>query len=301
MALPLRIDGATVKTLKANGLSFTAYEMGQGPLVLLLHGFPDTPHTFHLMMPALAKAGYRAVAITTRGYEPSSQPADGDYGLAALADDMVGWIDALGERTAHVVGHDWGANIAFAGASKAPERVRSLTVLAVPHAAGFATVGLKSWEQLRRSWYIFFFQWRGVADYVVERNDWAFLKMLWRRWSLGWNVPSANIDAMTAVFAQPGVKAGALGYYRAAFDRKAPRYAEGGALFAKPIEVPTLGLTGERDRCISADIFEASMLPALFAKGVGVKRIAEAGHFLHLEQPADVNAALIEFLAKHRN
>lgn len=301
MSFQLNIDGATVRQLVCGELTFTAYEIGQGPLAILIHGFPDTPHTFRFMMPALAKAGYRAVAVTSRGFEPSSQPKNNDYGLAALSEDVPAWITALGETSAHVVGHDWGANVALAGALRAPERIRSLTLLSVPHAAGFGAVGLKSFAQLRRSWYIFFFQWRGVADRVIERNDWAFLKMLWRRWSLGWDVPDADIAAMKSVFAQPGVKTAALAYYRAALDTKAPRYNEGVALLGAPVQVPTLGLTGERDRCISADIFEASMLPTLFAKGVSVKRIAGAGHFLHLERPADVNAALVGFLAKHRH
>lgn len=297
--MALEIQGASLRRLQAGEMTFTAYEMGQGPLVLLIHGFPDTPFTFRHALPALVSAGFRSVAITSRGYEPSSQPKNGDYGLAALSEDVPSWIDALGEASAHVVGHDWGANVALAGTLRAPERVKSLTLMSVPHAAGFGAVGLKSAEQLRRSWYIFFFQLRGLADYVVERNDWSFLKMLWRRWSLGWTPSKDDLDAMRQTFSQPGVKAAALEYYRAALNTKAARYAEGVELLGKPVQVPVLGLTGERDRCISADIFEKSMLPALFANSVEVRRISGAGHFLHLEKPDAVNAALIDFLKRH--
>jgi pimeloyl-ACP methyl ester carboxylesterase len=300
MAAPFYIDGATTRKLTYGQLTFTTYEMGQGPLVLLIHGFPDTPFTFRHMMPVLAKAGYRAVAVTSRGFEPSSQPKDNDYGFAALSDDVPCWIAALGETTAHVVGHDWGANVALAGTLRAPDRIKTLTLMSVPHLAGFGSVGLKSVEQMRRSWYVFFFQWRGVADYVVQCNEWAFLKMLWRRWSLGWSVPTQDLAAMVSVFSQPGVKAAALEYYRAALKTKAPRYDEGVALLSKPVQVPTLGLTGERDRCISADIFEKSMLPELFAKGVQTKRVSGAGHFLHLEKPDETHASLLEFLGRHR-
>lgn len=296
--MPISIDGAAERKLACGDLTFTAYEMGLGPLVLLIHGFPDTPYTFRHMLPVLAKAGYRAVAVTSRGFEPSSQPKDSDYGLAALSEDVPAWIAALGETNAHVIGHDWGANVALAGTLRAPDRVKTLTLMSVPHAAGFGAVGLKSFEQLRRSWYIFFFQWRGLADYVVQRNDWAFLKMLWRRWSLGWDVPADDLEAMTSVFSQPGVKAAALEYYRAALKTKAPRYSEGVALLGQPVQVPTLGLTGEIDRCISADIFEKSMLPPLFAKSVDVKRIPSAGHFLHLENPDAVHAAIVDFLQR---
>ena len=299
MSTTLNIEGATVRTLACGDLAFTAYEMGQGPLVLLVHGFPDTPHTFRFMLPALAKAGYRAVAVTSRGYEPSSQPADGDYGIAALSEDVPAWIEALGEKRAHVVGHDWGANVALAGVLRSPARIRSLSLLSVPHMVGFGSVGMKSLGQMRRSWYVFFFQWRGVSDAAIERNDWAFLKARWRAWSPGWELPQADIDAMKSVMSKPGVKAAALQYYRAAFDAKAPRYQEAVALLGQPVQVPTLGLVGERDGCISADIFEKSMLPALFAKSVEVRRIPQAGHFLQLEQPAAVNAALVEFLARH--
>ena len=299
--MPLKIDGATVKSLKAGELSFTAYEMGQGPLVLCLHGFPDTPYTFRHLLPELAKAGFRAVAVTMRGYEPSSQPRDNDYGAAALTDDVVAWMDALGERQAHLIGHDWGASIVYAVAALAPDRVRTLTTLAVPHPAGFATVGLKDWGQLRRSWYMFFFQWRGVSDRRIERNDWRFLENRWRDWSPGWHASSGDMNALKAIFREPGVKGAALGYYRAAFDQKAPRYAEGAALFAKPIAAPTLGLCGARDGCISADVFERSMLPAMFTGPVTVKRIADAGHFLQLERPGEVNREILSFLAQHRD
>lgn len=297
--MALKIDGVAIKQLKAGDLTFTAYEMGQGPLALCLHGFPDTPYTFRHLLPALAKEGFRAVAVTMRGYEPSSQPKDGDYGAAALTGDVVSWMDALGERKAHVIGHDWGASIAYSAAALAPDRVRTITTIAVPHPAGFATIGLKNWGQLRRSWYMFFFQWRGVSDRRVERRDWAFLENRWRDWSPGWIPSPGDIDAMKSTFRERGVKAAALGYYRAAFDQKAPRYAEGAALFAKPISAPTLGLCGERDGCISADVFEKAMLPAMFTGEVSVKRISGAGHFLHLERSHEVNGEIVAFLKRH--
>ena len=95
MSALAEIDGATRRTLQCGPLSFTAYEMGTGPTVLCLHGFPDTPRTYRHMLPALAQAGYRGVAVTMRGYEPSSVPADDDYGAMALAEDVFSWMDAL--------------------------------------------------------------------------------------------------------------------------------------------------------------------------------------------------------------
>jgi pimeloyl-ACP methyl ester carboxylesterase len=248
------------------------------------------------MLPALAQAGYRGIAVAMRGYEPSSVPADGDYGAMALAEDVFAWMDALKIERAHLVGHDWGASVVCAAAGLNPARVASLSMLSVPHPGLFAAVGLRDFGQVRRSWYMFFFQMRGLADWALARNDWAFVKMLYRHWSPGWTPDPSDLRAVLDCFARPGVAAAALQYYRTAFNTKAPRQAEGAALFAKPVMVPTLGLCGETDGCISADIFARCMEPSLFPSGLTVKRIAGAGHFLQLEKPVEVNAAVIDFL-----
>jgi pimeloyl-ACP methyl ester carboxylesterase len=143
---------------------------------------------------------------------------------------------------------------------------------------------------------MFFFQMRGLADWALARNDWAFVKMLYRHWSPGWTPDPSDLRAVLDSFECPGVAAAALQYYRTAFNTKAPRQAEGAALFAKTVTAPTLGLCGETDGCISADIFERCMVPSLFPGGLTVKRIAGAGHFLQLEKPDAVNAAVIDFL-----
>jgi pimeloyl-ACP methyl ester carboxylesterase len=294
------IEGAVARTLAVGALSFTAYEMGEGPVVLCLHGFPDTPRTWRRLLPELARNGWRAVAVTARGYEPSSQPADGDYGVAALSDDVCGWMDALGAEKAHVVGHDWGASIAYAASARSPERVLSLTTLAVPHPAGFAAALANDLGQLKRSWYVFLFQVLGLSDLLVEANDWAFIEMLWRDWSPGWAFDLDDMAAVKQTLAKPGVKTAALGYYRAAFDAAAPRREEAQRLATLPIEVPTLGLAGASDGCISAEVFQAAMPAALFPAGLRTDVIAGAGHFLQLERPALVNEAIQSWLMARR-
>lgn len=134
--------GVILADLKlANGaLSFSAHGLGlddnaRGPVVLCLHGFPDNARSFRFQLPALAAAGYRAVAPTLRGYEPSSQPADGDYSLEALGRDVLAWVDGLAEKKVHLIGHDWGAAVAYVAGALAPERFHSLTTIAVPPAA----------------------------------------------------------------------------------------------------------------------------------------------------------------------
>ncbi len=300
MSGPSLIPEATRRRLEVGDLGFTAYEMGEGPLVLCLHGFPDTPRTWRHLLPAMAQQGWRAVAVTSRGYEPSSQPETGDYGLAALSQDVVGWMDALGEDQAHLVGHDWGASLAYAAAARAPERVKSLTTLAVPHPAGFAAALATDLGQVKRSWYVFLFQLAGLSDFLVEANDWAFIEMLWRDWSPGWGFDPTDLAAVKQTLSQPGVKAAALGYYRAAFNEATPGRDEAQRLASLPLSAPTLGMAGETDGCISAEVFQASMPPALFTGGVEVQTIVGAGHFLQLEQPAAVNAVISAWLGRQR-
>ena len=290
------IDGAHRLTLKAGALAFTAYELGQGPLVLCLHGFPDTPATWGRLLPDLAAAGYRAVAVTSRGYEPSSQPADGDYSLAALSQDVIDWIDALGADRAHLIGHDWGSSISHIAAARAPERIDSLAALAVPHPGGFGAVVAGDFEQLARSWYIFFFQMRGFADLVLEANNWALLEALWRRWSPGWAPPADVVGQLRTTFGRPGVKDAALAYYRTSFDAAHLRGPETADLSARPLTVPTLGLYGANDGCIGPDVFEGAMPPALFAAGRVLERWPDAGHFLHLEHPERTAERLVHWL-----
>lgn len=285
-------------TLSNGLLRFTASAMGTGPLVILIHGFPDTRDTFKDQLPALAEAGFRAVAVSLRGYETSSQPADGDYRVTSLAADVIAWIDALGERTAYLVGHDWGATIAFAAAALAPDRIASLAVLAVPHPARFAESYLAVPAQQARSAYIMEFM-SPDADAMIVADDCAYLEKLWRKWSPGWTFLEGDIAPMRRALQQPGVATAALSYYRQALDVVSDAGKASQALLAGPFAVPTLGLTGEDDGCISADVFESSMRDADFPGSVRVERISGAGHFLHREATDHVNSQLICWMRRH--
>lgn len=275
-------------------LTFSAQAMGDGPIVLCLHGFPDNAGSFRHQLPALAEAGYRAISLTLRGYEPDAIPADGDYTMETIATDILAVIESLDTGPVHLIGHDWGAAVAYVAASAAPERFKSLTVMAVPHAGRFAREGLRIPKQLRLSWYMGFFNIPWLSDWVVQRQDYAFIRKLWRDWSPGWQPEPGVLDSVIQTLSQPGVRSAALGYYRAALSIKALLVSAEEAHY--PVPVPTLALSGERDGCIASEVFEQLMVAQDFPKGLTFSRIAEAGHFLHQEQPEQVNREILDWL-----
>lgn len=285
-------------SLAARGLTFPALAAGRGPLVLLLHGFPDGPETFAQQLPALAAAGYRAVAPALRGYAPEAQPADGDYHAVRMAEDVFGIADALGAERFHLAGHDWGATIAFAAAGLTPGRIASLSVIAVPQPARFAEAYVANPEQQARSAYILAFL-DPAAETMIAADDFRYLETLWRSWSPAWTIPPEALAELRARFERPGVATAALSYYRQALDVASPVGVATQALLAPPCRVPTLGIAGADDGCISAEVFGTAMRAADFPAGLSVTTIADAGHFVHRERPEQVNRAILDWIARH--
>src|SRR5215469_1126412 len=169
------------RTQRAKDLEFGLLEGGSGPLALCLHGFPDCAHTWRHLLPALAEAGFHAVAPFLRGYAPTQVPADGDYRLSTLAADANALHEVLGGASdAVLIGNDWGAETAYLAAEAAPDSWRRLVTIGVPP-AGMDAVLFADVEQLKRFWYIFMF--RDPDDFaldVVGRNDLAFVDRLWQ-------------------------------------------------------------------------------------------------------------------------
>src|SRR5580692_3120032 len=167
-------------TVEANGVEFAYLEAGpaDGPLALCLHGFPDTAHTWRHLVPALAEAGYRAVAPWTRGYAPTALSPDGSYQVGALAADASALHEALGgDSRAVLVGHDWGAFASYGAASLHPERWRRIVTMAVPPLAASAS-SFFTYLQMKRSFYIFLFQ-TPIAEMAVSADGHEFLDRLW--------------------------------------------------------------------------------------------------------------------------
>ena len=283
-------------TVQANGVRFATLEMGDGPLVLCLHGFPDTAHSFRHQLPALAGAGFRAVAPFMRGYAPTEIPSDGRYQSAVLALDAVALIDALGYREADIFGHDWGAIAAYGAAILAPHKVRRLVTAAVPHGPSVLNAFLTSYDQQRRSWYMFFFQ-HPFSDSAVAHDDFRFLERLWQDWSPGWKYPAVAMEALKQTFRAPGVLQAALGYYRATLNpaNQDPALNDVQSQIAlSPVDVPTLVFHGAGDGCMGSELLDG--MEALFPRGLRKVIIPDAGHFVHHEQPEEVNHVLLEFL-----
>src|SRR5216683_1940774 len=154
------------RVVRASKLNFTVLEMGEGPLVLCLHGFPDTAYSFRNQLPVLADAGYHAIAPFMRGYAPTEPAPDGRYDSAVLSEDALALIDALGYKEAIIFGHDWGAVAAYGAAAQAPDVVKKLITAAVPYGTSFFQALVTNYAQQRRSWYMFFFQ-TAIAEAAV--------------------------------------------------------------------------------------------------------------------------------------
>ncbi len=284
-------------SVRAGDLNFHYLEAGSGPLVLCLHGFPDHARSFRHQLPALAKAGYRAVAPFLRGYAPSDVPANGPYQSAALSKDVVALLDALSPREpAYVFGHDWGAVAAYGAAILAPARIQKLITAAVPHGPQLMEGLITRYAQIRRSFYIFFFQ-LPTAEMSVAHDDFAFLQHLWCDWSPGWSFPAEEMASLKATFRKPGVLEAALGYYRHTFNPafQVPELADlQSRMLSDPIQVPGMMIHGAKDGCIGVELLDG--MEASFPKGLRKVIVADAGHFVHQEKPELVNAELLQFL-----
>jgi len=278
----------------ANDIAFHYLELGTGPLVLCLHGFPDNAYTYRFLLPALAGAGFRAVAPFMRGYSPSGKPPDERYESIQLGQDAIALIDALGADQAFVVGHDWGGFATLAAAVMAPQRVRKIVTLGVSHPAAMGT----DHDTLKGSWHAYFFQ-MPFAEAAVAANDYDFIVRWWRDASPEFEPPADVIESVKRTFRVPGVLTSALNYYRHTFHpaNRAPALnAMREKVASTPIPIPALAFHGTRDRPGRMPAFER--MDPYFGAGLEKIVIPGTGHFVHLERPNEVNSKILEFLKR---
>jgi len=282
--------------LTANGIAFHAVADGppDGPLVLCLHGFPELGRSWQHQLPALATAGYRVVAPDLRGYGQTE--LQGPYDLGTLVEDVASLIGELGRTRAVVVGHDWGGAVAWSVAARRPSLVDKLVVLNCPPPHDLARAMLRSPSQLRKSWYIVFFQlpWlpeRRMASNCAEVVARALVGGSHRRgvWSRD------ELAAYRTAFARPGRAKAAIDWYRASFRRS---LRPGRRRGLPPVEAPTLVLWGTEDRFLGRELADPDRLRRSLADGnePTVVLIEDAGHFVQNEAPERVNDELLRWL-----
>ncbi len=256
-----------------------------GRPTLLLHGFPDTAHTFDDLRAALANDGRYVAAPFMRGIAPSSVPANGRFDVRALAEDVVAFADQLEAESVDVVGHDWGAVAAYTAAALFPDRIRRVVLAAVPPPA--SVLGARDPKQLWRSAYMAAFQAPRIAEAALARNDFQPVEQLWRRWSPSWSFTADDLEPVKRAYRAPGSLRAALGYYRAlpraiARDHATRRAALG------PIQAPLMLISGLEDGCMGQSVMAhaARTLPA------DAHVALPAGHFIHRECPDAFIAAV---------
>jgi len=268
--------------IDSSGVMLDVQVEGDGRPVVLLHGFPDTKRLWSKTVPALVDAGFQVIVPDQRGYGASDKPEDVEaYSIPFLAIDVTAILDHLGIERAHVVGHDWGAAVAWATASFAPERVDHLVALSVGHPGAFANAGL---SQREKSWYMLLFQFRGIAEQWLTMDGWTNF----REWS---RHPDA--DAVIADLERDGSLTPGLGWYRANIP---PETLVGPPLELPPVQSPSMGIWSTGDIAL----LESQMRDSakFCANGFRYERLDGPGHWMQWEAPEPVNTLLLDFLPR---
>src|SRR5258708_17755912 len=226
--------------IEANGISFSVIDAGAGPGVPVLNAFPGSGYVWRKQGSALTEAGFRVVVPDLRGFGESDRPEGVDaYTMGVLLNDVRGILRALGLPRVHVVGHDWGAALAWMYAITKPDRVDRLVALSVGHPGNFAP---RSMRQLQLSWYILLFQFPGLAEALIPRDDWRFLK--------GWAPGTGDLDRYQRDLGRPGALTAALNWYPA---NDPPMPMLGPTPEVSKNELPGLGVRGAHDSALTPE------------------------------------------------
>ncbi|WP_375437740.1 alpha/beta fold hydrolase [uncultured Hymenobacter sp.] len=276
--------------VRTNGITLHVVQCGptNGPLVVLLHGFPEFWYSWRKQIPALAEAGYRVWAPDQRGYNLSEKPTGvANYRIDKLGADIIGLLDAAGQAKAVIIGHDWGAAVAWWLASRYPTRIAQVAILNVPHPAVLGKSLRKTPRQLLKSWYIFFFQLPRLPEKLFRRKEYRFGRESLRGTSQPETFSSYDLQQYIKAWSQPGALTAMINWYRAAF-RKSRRVGRVGRII-----VPVRLLWGQQDAFLEPELGRLSL--TMCDKGE-LTYFKHATHWLHQEEPKAVNKLLLEFL-----
>ncbi len=266
--------------VEANGLRFHVRDEGSGTPVILLHGFPDTGDLWRHQLPALVGGGFRAIVPDMRGRGRSSRPAAvEDYRLSAIVRDVTGILDVLEIARAHVVGHDWGAAVAWLVAALAPERVDRLVAISV---GAPGAVSKPTMEELQKGWYRILFLFEGIAEELVQRDDWYLLRELLQG--------AADLEAYLTTLSEPGALTAGLNWYRANLPVQS---LLGGRSTVPMVQARTLGIWSTGDQFLTEDAMTRS--EQRVRGGWRYERFMSS-HWVPLDEPERLNEVLLDFL-----
>lgn len=278
------------RSIDTNGIRMHYVTQGEGPLIVLLHGFPEFWYSWRYQIPFLAEHGYTVVAPDLRGYNDTDKSPRG-YDVPTLIRDIEGLIKGLGQERAIIVGHDWGGLLAWALAARYPEMTERLIVMNAPHPKVFERE-LRTLKQLRKSSYVFFFQLPWLPEYLFLRNN---ANEVGRSLRAGAAQKSAFPREITAHYQQamskPGAMTAALNYYRQAF-RHLTGHMMGGR---NRVRVPTLLIWGEQDRWLGIALTQGL---ERWVDDIQIRRIPDSGHWVQQEKPDLVNQYMLDFLQR---
>lgn len=273
-----------------NGIRMHYVTLGDGPLIVLLHGFPEFWYSWRFQLPFLAGLGYTAVAPDLRGYNDTDKPRVG-YDVPTLLADIAGLIRQLGYERAIIVGHDWGGALAWSFAMQYPGMTERLVVMNAPHPGAFLRE-MRTLKQLRKSWYMFVFQLPWLPEYLLLRDRARNVTRLIQEAAVHTEVfPPHVLDRYREAMSKPGAMTAALNYYRQLFRGRPGAFLDG--QWQWHISAPTLLIWGEQDIALGIELTKGleQWVPHLT-----IRRIADSGHWVQQEQADLVNHFLKDFL-----
>lgn len=277
-------------TIETNGINLHVVQAGpqSGVPVILLHGFPEFWYGWRKQIPALVEAGCRVIVPDQRGYNLSDKPKDvKNYGISTLVDDIIGLIDALGYEKVNLVGHDWGAVVAWAVAIKYPERLHKLSILNAPHPAVMRKFLSRDLEQMRRSWYTAFFQLPWIPEMVLQADNWRRTEQAIRGSNNSQSFTNEDIEKYKEAWSQPKAMTSMLNWYRAAVRARGLGSKDG------RIKVPTLMMWGMKDTALTHRMARPSMD---YCDEGNLILFPEATHWVQHDVADEVNHYLVDFI-----